>query len=151
MGTERTFEPRLRQVYFEITAVILGGTVFLICKGFSLFLLWFLAGYLAYRLLLFGGVFKKVILRDDGLEIVPLFPWFKRRRWKSEDLATYKSAGMKGIWGRNVVLCGVVNAKDGQHEVLFPNGTEQFEALDNLLKQLLPEPKNDQATDSTKT
>ncbi len=100
------------------------------------FLALFLLGYTAYRLVLVGGVIKAVKLRTDGIDILPLFPWFKPRRWQSHELATYKPVLVKGT-----TFMGIVTPRQGKQEIIWASGTDQFTELDQLLRQLLPPPE----------
>ncbi|MCL4177547.1 MAG: hypothetical protein KJ072_07345 [Verrucomicrobia bacterium] len=148
MNTTRTFKAKRNQLIVEFLGVLGAGVVLVFWKGAAVtpFLLVFLVGFLVYRLLLNGIAIKTVILRSDGVEIVPLFPWLKPRRWKSDQLASYKSGALSGrVKSRPFV--GFLMPKVGKMEMLWASGTERFSELDQLLSNLLPPPEEQMVAD----
>lgn len=134
----RVFKAKWNKLLLEVAGVIIAGVALVAWKGVASpwFLVIFLVGYLAYRHFLAGAAIKTVMLQEDGVDIVPLFPWFKRRRWPSDGLATYKSVALRGQ-----PFMGIVTPKEGKHEVVWALGTDQFMDLDRLLSRLLPPPQ----------
>ena len=122
----------------EAAVVIGGGVAFVLWKGVSItwLLVIVLLGYFGYRLFTTGAAIKTVTLRGDGVDVLPLLPWFKPRRWQSDELATYKSGRLMGR-----PFMGILAPKEGKHELLWASGTDQFPVLDELLSRLLPAPQ----------
>jgi hypothetical protein len=148
VNTTRIFKAKRNQLIVEFLGVLGGGMVLVFWKGAVVtpFLAVFLVGLLVYRLMLNGIAIKTVILRSDGVEIVPLFPWFKPRRWKSDQLASYKSGALSGRV-RSRPFVGFLMPKVGKVEMLWASGTERFSELDELLSNLLPPPEERTITD----
>lgn len=139
---ERTFKAKWNQFLIEIVGVFGAGIALVVWKGVAVtwvFVL-LLAGYLVYRLVLNGAVIKRVTIRPDGLEVVPVLPWFKPRRWQSAELATYKSVALKGRL-KSRPFMGIIAPKEGKHEIIWGSGTDEFSALDEVLSSLLPSPQ----------
>jgi hypothetical protein len=148
VNTTRTFKAKRNQLIVEFLGVLGAGVVLVFWKGAAVtpFLVVFLVGFLVYRLLLNGIAIKTVILRSDGVEIVPLFPWLKPRRWNSDQLASYKSGALSGrVKSRPFV--GFLMPKVGKTEMLWASGTERFSELDELLSNLLPPPEEQMVAD----
>ncbi len=141
MSTVRIFKSKWSQLLLEFVGVIGVGVALVLWKGEAItwFLVIFLVGYLAYRLFMTGAVVKTVTLRCDGVDIEPLLPWFKPRRWHSDELGTYKSVALTGRL-KSQPFMGILTPKEGKHEIIWASGTDEFAALDELLSRLLPPP-----------
>ncbi len=134
----RIFKAKTHQLLWETATVTITGLALVAWKGIAdiWFLVTLLVGYLTYRLFLAGAAIKTVTLLDDGVDIAPLLPWFKSRRWLRDDLATYDSVAVK-----RRPFMGIVTPKEGKQEVIWASGTNQFIELDELLRNLLPAPQ----------
>ena len=135
----RMFRAKRAQLLFEVVAVIVAGVVLVIWKGAAInwFFAVFLLGYLSYRFFPKGITLKTVRLRSDGVDIVPLLPGFRARRWQSEELATYKSVAFRGRINSRSFM-GILTPKEGKPETIWASGTEGFSILDESLSKLLP-------------
>lgn len=142
MSTTLAFKAHWSPLLLEITGVIGGSGVIVLWQGVSVtwVLVTLLLAYLGYKLFVTGAAVKTVNLRMDGIDVIPLLPWFKPRRWRMEELATYKAVAFAGrLKGRPFM--GILAPKDGKHEMIWASGTTQFSVLNELLSRLLPPPQ----------
>jgi hypothetical protein len=138
-----TFKAKRRQLLLEVVAVIGVGVLLVIWKraAISWFLVTFLLAYLAYRLFLSGETIKTVRLSPDGVDVVPLLPWFKPRKWQMDEIAAYRSVAFRGnVHGKPFM--GILTPKEGKPETIWASGTDRFFILDEFLSKLLPTPND---------
>ena len=94
---------------------------------------------LAYLWLLFKYTFPfhRVCLKDGEIHVVPLLPFKQSIAETFDNISGYTEIALT-IRSKKRVVGGVLRTKDNKQIHLFPNGTKDFNELNDILRELFP-------------